>query len=150
MAQVGTLLRQQLADYGAAISNRGFPTVAGIYRAQAAPACGHIQSTWAGMIEEGAAAGIVIAQNGFHIAITQRLELDGKSRSITARGVVVDSAIAFYDPVCSDFGFVGEVENGQITVRPDAEAIRKAWPRWATAPSAADLADCVVVLVGSS
>lgn len=150
VGQVRTMLRQQASDLGAAISSRGYPTVAGIYRAQAAPSCTHIQSTWAGMIEEGAAAGIVIAQNGFHIAITQRLELDGKSRSITARGVVVDSAIAFYDPVSSDFGFVGEVENGTITVRPDTEAILKAWPRKFKAPSAADLADCVVVLVGSS
>ena len=46
--------------------------------------------------------------------------------------------------------FVGDVENRQITVRPDAEAILKAWPPWAKVPSAADLADCVVVLVGSS
>ena len=150
VGQVRTMLQQQASDLGAAISSRGYPTVAGIYRAQAAASCKRIQSAWTGMIEDGAAAGIVIAQNGFSIAITQRFELEGKSRSITARGVVVDSAIALYDPVSSDLGFVGEVENGQITVRPDAEAIVKGWPRWAKAPSAADLADCVVVLAGNS
>ena len=45
---------------------------------------------------------------------------------------------------------VGEVENPQIAVRPNAEAILNAWPRCAPAPSAADLAECVVVLIGSS
>ena len=150
VGQVRTMLQQQASDLGAAISSRGYPAVAGIYRAQGAPSCRQIQSAWAGVIGEGAAAPVVIAQNGFSIAITQRFDQDGKSRSITARGVVVESSIAFYDPVCSDFGFVGEVEDGKITVRPDAGAIRKAWPRWANAPSAADLADCVVVLVGNS
>jgi hypothetical protein len=150
VVQVGTLLRQQMSDLGAAISRRGYPAVAGTYRAQAAPSCTHIQSTWAGMIGKGTAAGIVVAQDGFHVAITQQLEQAGNSRSITARGVVVESAIAFYDPVNSDFGFVGEVENRQITVRPDAEAILKAWPRFAPAPSAVDLADCVVALIGNS
>ena len=41
---------------------------------------------------------------------------------------------------------VGEVENPQIAVRPNAEAILNAWPRWATAPSAADLAERVSCL----
>jgi TPR repeat protein len=150
VVQVGMLLRQQISDLGATISRRGYPAVAGIYRAKAAPSCGNIQSTWAGMIGKGAAAGIVIVQDGFHIGITQRFDHGGKSGSVTVQGVVVESAIAFYDPVSSDFGFVGEVENRQIMVRPDVEAILNAWPRFAPPPSAADLADCVVVLVGNS
>ncbi len=144
--QVRTVLTQQLSDYGVAISKRGYQRIAGTYRAEAAPSCKHIQSGFASPIAAGGLAELTIFQSGFNIEIPHQFEHRGRLSPISIHGVVVDSVIAFYDQDNSEFGFVGEIANGTITLRPDTDAVLKAWPRWANPPSAADLSACAISL----
>lgn len=139
-------LAARLAIYEAAIAQRGSANITGAYRAAATASCGRIQSMWAGGIREGVIAELDIVQDRFTIQLTHRFQDQGQASTIEIPGLIVDSAITFADPGNSDFGFVGEVRAGKITVRPDAKAILRGWPDWVPKPSRKDLADCVVTL----
>ena len=138
--------QDRLRVYGLAIARRGYGTIAGSYRAAATSSCEHIQSMWAGGIHEGLLRDLNISQDGFKAKLVHQFELEGKSHSVEIPGIVVESALAFEDPGNSDFGFLGQITPGEITLRPEVDAILAAWPNWVKAPSRKDLTECVVTL----
>ena len=138
--------QDRLRVYGLAIARRGYEAISGTYRAVATSSCGHIQSMWASGIREGVLGNLNISQDGFKAQLVYQFQLEGKSHSVEIPSIVVESALAFQDPANSDFGFLGQIASGEITVRPDVDAILAAWPNWVKAPSRKDLSECVVTL----
>lgn len=146
VAAVRAELTERIALLRAAVAQRGRAELAGTYRAQANRACGRIPSFWAQGVREHVIRDVTLAQDAGEIRLAQDVVLKGESRRVEITGVIVDSAIAFTDPLNSDFGFVGELSAGTIVVRPEVEAILAAWPAWVEPPSREHLAECAVRL----
>jgi len=136
----------RLRVYALAIARRGYETISGNYRAAATSPCGRIQSMWAGGVQEGVLGDLKISQDSFKARLVHQFHLEGKSHTVEIPGIVVESALVFDDPANSDFTFLGQIAPGQITVRPDVDAILAAWPNFVKAPSRKDLTECVVTL----
>ncbi len=139
-------LADELAVLETTITDRGYATVSGTYAAKAAAACKKIPSGWAHSIEAGTIRRIVISQEAFELQLVQEFTIEGQPGTFEIRGVIVDSTLAFDDMMNSDFGFVGQVVGGTITVRPQVDQILAAWPDWIKAPSRKDLSRCEVTL----
>ncbi|MEW5754702.1 MAG: hypothetical protein AB1810_00210 [Pseudomonadota bacterium] len=137
----------QLKTYSEAINRRGFRNVGGMYHAEATPSCERIQSAWASGVRWGFLTGLSIVQDGFEVQIVQRVEREDISRDVKTPGVVVESKLVFSDFTNSSFIFVGMIEPGKITVRPNVEAVLATWPKMTKAPSKSDLSGCVVTLL---
>lgn len=139
-------LADELAVLETTITDRGYATVSGTYVPKAASACKKIPSGWAQSIGSGAISQITISQEAFELELVQEFTIEGESGTFEIKGVIVDSTLAFDDMMNSDFGFVGQVVGGTITVRPQVDQILAAWPDWIKAPSRKDLSRCEVTL----
>jgi hypothetical protein len=140
-------LTARVAIYQSAIRQRGYAHLAGMYHGTATPTCGGIQSLWTSGILDGSLADLRITEDsGFTVQLQHRLIHNADTANVKVPAVVVDSAITFTDPMNSDYVLVGQASGGTITVRPDADAILAAWPKWAKAPNRDDLKKCVVTL----
>jgi TPR repeat protein len=140
-------MEDRLSVYGAAITQRGYKTIAGTYHANVTSSCGRTQSFWTGGIRQGLLGDINISQDGFKVHILHRYKIDGKSSNLEMPGVIAESALTFTDPMNSDFVFLGEVAAKEITVRPHVEKMLAASPNWVKPPSRSDLTTCSVTLV---
>ena len=88
--------------------------------------------------------------SGFTIQLTHHLIHGADTANVSIPAVVVDSVLTFTDPMNSDYVLIGQVSGGTITVRPDADVVLAAWPKWVKAPNRGDLTKCVVTLAPSS
>ena len=129
----------------AAIRERGFRDIAGRYRATPDPSCDRAQSAWAAGLSNSESREVEIRQDGFIATIAQR-DQRGLAEVMDVVAVVVESALAFADPMNSDYPILGVIEDGTITVRPDVDSVLRAWPAWAGPPSREALAACSVML----
>jgi hypothetical protein len=134
----------RLATYAAAIEQRGMRDIAGDYTA-AATGCGKSGSSWAGMVEAGFDK-VVIKQEGPEVTLVVMGEYEGKPLEMGAEGVTVEDMLSMIDPMNSDYPLSGRIEDGRITIRPQADLVLRAWPGWAGPPQRADVESCVVTL----
>ncbi len=133
-----SVLEARLAIYETAARQRGYKDISGRYRAKATSSCARSNSMWA----MGAARSrdLKIKQDGFDILI-------GHGSAFEAPGVVVESVLVFTDPRNTDYPFTGKIDATRLTIRPDVDTVRAAWPGWAGPPSRKDLEDCEIRLV---
>jgi len=134
----------RLATYTAAIEQRGLQDISGDYTA-AATGCGKSGSSWAGMVEEGFDK-VVIKQAGPEITLTVMGQYKGEPLEMGADGVTVEDMLSMIDPMNSDYPLNGRIEEGRITIRPQADFVLRAWPGWAGPPKREDVESCVVTL----
>ncbi|MFO1317541.1 MAG: hypothetical protein U1F58_18265 [Burkholderiales bacterium] len=137
--------RTRLWVYGEVIRERGFRDVHGGYRASVGPACARAQSAWIFASTHSDVREVELRQDGFVV----RIELHDQAGAVVGFGttaVIVESSLAFTDPVNTAYPLVGVVDGDTITVRPDADAVLRGWPAWADPPSREALAACVVTL----
>jgi hypothetical protein len=144
VAKVRADYETRLATYGAAIEQRGMREVAGDYAATAT-GCAKSGSSWAGMVESGFDK-VVIKQEGPEVTLVVMGEYEGQPLEMGADGVTVEDMIALIDPMNSDYPLSGKIEDGRITIRPQADMVLRAWPGWAGPPQRADVESCVVTL----
>jgi len=143
--------RQQL--YGDAMARRGFSaSLGGSYRVQSAGStCGRSYST----LLAGAAASefrsLSIWQQGADIKLTAVSHPPAGSppeyRDISQEfiGATVENVVALVDPWNSIYMLEGTFSGNTIEWRARPEVLRF-WPQWAPGPTAADIAECRVVL----
>ncbi len=146
LEQVKVEVADRMAAVGAAITDRGYATVAGTYVPKATSECKRIPSGWAGSIASGAVSRITVSQDTFELLLVQQFTIEGESGTYEIKGVIVDSTIVFDDMMNSDFGLVGQAAGGTIKVRPQVDQILAAWPSWVKAPNRKDLSRCEVTL----
>jgi len=140
------LYENYLDVYLEAIRQRGYKNVAGRYSATATDSCGAIGSTWAGLIQEGAAMDIRIAQDGFDMAlILDMVTGTGKELVVESKGVIVESIFVISDPMYQTYFAVGFPMGDQTYVRPSPDILAN-WPDWAGPPAKQDILDCIVKL----
>ena len=137
-----SVLESRRAVYETAVARRGYKSISGAYRAKATSSCRRAGSAWAGSIGGGEIRDLEIKQDGFSIELVHRPALPFK-----VTGVVVESALAFTDPMNSDYVFIGKIKADKLKIRPDVDSILAAWPGWASPPSRKDLRKCKVTLV---
>lgn len=143
--------RQKL--YADAIEERGYQNQAGSYRVLSAdPSCRRSYSTLlAGASVEGGISALLITQTGPDIAMSitlhepQATANEPSDIKLDTMGATTEDAIAVIDPMNSDYLLEGKVAGKTITWHARPEVL-KFWPKWAPAPTKADLAQCTVVV----
>lgn len=138
------LLRRTAIDAGV-IRERGSRDVSGRYRATADPACGQSKSVWAGGIAMREVHEVELWQDGPSATLRQ-YGRTGEEVGLRVDAVVVESSLAFPDPMNMDYALIGAFDAGTIVVRPDVDVVLRAWPAWAGPPSREALAACAVTL----
>jgi len=139
-------LEARLANYEAAIEQRGGVDLSGRYAATATGACAHAGSLWIGVILEPTFIAVRIDQEGADATLSVEVEIDGKQLALDNRAAVVESSIAVSDSMNSDYFALGALNDGRLVIRPDP-AVLGAWPGWASPPKRADIEACELVLV---
>jgi uncharacterized protein len=145
VAQAKEEYRNREQVLAAVIRERGFRNIAGLYRATPDPACDRAQSAWTAGLSASDSHEVEIRQEGFIATIAQQ-DQRGMADMLNVLAVVVESALAFADPMNSDYPIVGVIEDTTIAVHPDVDIVLRAWPAWAGPPSREALASCKVTL----
>ncbi|HET6592375.1 MAG TPA: hypothetical protein VFG48_05625 [Xanthomonadales bacterium] len=143
-AKVRREYETRIATYRAAIEKRGVMDIAGEYTATAV-GCAKSGSSWAGLVEEGFDKA-VIAQTGPEVTLNVMGEYEGQALDLQAAGVTVENMLSMIDPMNSDYPLTGQIGDGRITIRPQADLVLRAWPGWAGPPQRQDVESCVVTL----
>lgn len=129
------------AELAAVIRERGFAQLAGRYRATATSACKDAASAWAAAVSDGAIREVDLRQDGFAVTVADR-----GSRGSAASAIVVESTLLVPSPTGTRYPFVGTVEGGAVSLRPDLDSPLTRGTSIAGAQSMQALADCVVTL----
>lgn len=103
---------ERLATYTAAIDQRGYQRVAGVYSVRASDACGAAGS----MLP--AATGITINQDRFKVELTQDLPTGDRLADIVHKGIIVENTLVITDAIASDFTFLGQAQQRALELRP--------------------------------
>jgi hypothetical protein len=143
--------RQRYAD---AVAQRGHAaTLAGTYGLVSAdPVCSRTYSTLLATATEEGFGNLEIIQDGPDITLVMNVSApDGEPSeqerdiSLKFEGATVEDAVAVVDPLNSDYIIAGKLTGTSIEWRARPEVLR-GWPKWAPAPTQANLANCRVVV----
>ncbi len=141
---------ERLRTYGTAINERGYGRIAGTYTVRATDSCKVAPSTLTGLVVSGMAKQIIISQDGFNIKLTQKVRLEGQSRSVAHVGVIVESALVVSDATATDISFLGKERPDGIELRPWVAHIRATYGRYPSnfppRPDWGELSKCVLTL----
>jgi head-tail adaptor len=135
----------RLSLYEKAIRQRGFKTVAGLYKGEATESCVRTNAIWAALIQKQSQKAIEITQEVMDAQVVITVEQEGKEISLKNPAAIAESAIAVNEATNSDYYFRGEIKNKVIVFRPDVSVLNT-WPKWAKPPSRRDLEECIITL----
>ena len=137
---------KRLALYEEAIKQRGFKTISGEYKGEAAESCARSNSIWAAVIQKQQQSGIEIIQDGIEAQIVIEFTQKDMEMSIKNPAAIAESAISVVDAMNSDYFFRSEIKDNVIVFKPNL-VVLDTWPKWADPPSRSDLENCTITLV---
>ena len=137
---------KRLSIYAEAITERGYKTIAGSYQRRTSESCKRIRTALpVGSIDDKAASGIEIQQDGYEAQLIVKFEHEGTEYGAEHPMIVVGTTVMVRDAMNSDYFFRGEIKGENIVIKPDLSVLA-GWPKWASPPREEDLRNCTITL----
>ena len=143
------LAKQHTARYQAldqVMRERGVRELAGKYDWAIEGECESAKAWWPAMGQNGMCGHPSITQGGMDLKIIHTCSHEGQEHELTQEGRTLDDAVIVVEELNSDFVYLGQIMDGSIHFRVNAERALANWPSFEKAPSREALSGCTFVL----
>lgn len=128
------------------MSERGVRELAGKYDWAIEGECETAKAWWPAVGQNGMCGHPSMTQEGMDIKIIHTCSHEGQEYELTQEGRTLDDAMIIVEELNSDFVYLGQIMDGSIHFRVNADSALANWPSFEKAPTREVLSGCTFVL----